>query len=71
VNSTKRSFHFPMQISPRYLQYEQGEGFGKLYVTNSEFPNGIGLLCVVILYLFFLSVKGLGLKEAGGNGRSP
>jgi len=31
--------------------------FGKLYVTNSEFPNGIGLLCVIILYLISPSVK--------------
>jgi hypothetical protein len=30
---------------------------GKLYVTNSVFSNGIGRLCVVILHLFFPSVK--------------
>jgi len=30
---------------------------GKLYVTKSEFPNGIGLLCVIILHLFSPSVK--------------
>jgi hypothetical protein len=62
-------------------------GFGKLYVTNSAFSNGIERLCVIILHLFFPSVKfflpscecKVGMPSsgpergqgAGGNGRSP
>jgi hypothetical protein len=34
-----------------------GFGFGKLYVTNSDFSNGIGRLCIIILRPFFPSVK--------------
>ncbi len=46
-----------MQISTRYLQFGQCAGIGKLYVTNSDFSSDIGRLCVIILHLFFASVK--------------
>ena len=59
----KANFHSPlcrlvgMKVSTRYLQFMQSAGSGKLYVTNSDFSNGIGRLCVIILYPFFPSVK--------------
>jgi hypothetical protein len=34
-----------------------GVDSGKLYVTKSVLSNGIGRLCIVILHLFFSSVK--------------
>jgi hypothetical protein len=55
INKTPSSL--PMQISTRYLQFGQSAGIGKLYVTNSDFSNGIGRLCVIILHPFFPSVK--------------
>ena len=55
----KRHSSLPMQISTRYLQFGQSAGIGKLYVTNSDFSSDIGRLCVIILHLFFPSVKPL------------
>jgi hypothetical protein len=43
----------------RFLNSIAGESSGKLYVTNSDFSSDIGRLCVIILHLFFPSVKPL------------
>ena len=53
----KRPPFLPMQISTRYLQFRQSAGIGKLYVTNSDFSNGIGRLCVIILHPFLLPMS--------------
>ena len=44
-------------ICPSYRSLLEEVYSGKLYVTNSVFSNGIGGLCVVILQVFFPSVK--------------
>ena len=42
-----------------YRNFFENADLGKLYVTNSVFSSDIGRLCVIILHLFFPSVKPL------------
>jgi len=50
-------------ICPSYRSLLEEVYSGKLYVTNSVFSNGIGGLCVVILQVFFPSVKSFSDQE--------
>ena len=57
VSSGNKAYESRILISFPYRSLQAGADIGKLYVTNSAFSNGIGGLCVVILHLFFHSVK--------------
>jgi hypothetical protein len=59
LEHSKPKFARGLKISARYLQFWQSSCIGKLYVTNSDFSSDIGRLCVIILHLFFPSVKPL------------